>query len=58
MLHFVTQCVNFTKAFFTFKTSNDSTVQAYCDVIEARVKNTAFRAPGFVCVQLDATSVC
>jgi hypothetical protein len=54
----LTQYTDFTKAFFTFETSHGSTVQAYCDVIDACVKNTAFRAPGFGCVRLDATSVC
>jgi hypothetical protein len=36
----VTQYTNFTKAFFTFKTSHGSTVQAYCDVNDARKKST------------------
>lgn len=35
----VTQYTNFTNAFFTFKTSHGSTVQAYCDV-DARKKCT------------------
>jgi len=35
----VTQYTNVTKAFFTFKTSPGSTVQAYCDV-DARKKST------------------
>ena len=54
----VTQYTNVIKVFFTSKTSHGSTVQAYRDVIDARVKNTAFHTPGFGCVRLDATNVC
>jgi hypothetical protein len=36
----LTQYTNFTKAFFTFKTSHGSMVQAYCDVNDDRKKST------------------